>query len=209
MDAYRHSEEQSHARMEREVEMLTSRLQEMENECTELRERAKREHMQAVSDALTGVFNRSAYETRLAQECARWKRYQTPFALMLWDVDGFKSINDTYGHTAGDNALKLIAGALKDNLRDADFIARYGGDEFAALLSETEMGTAMVVAEKLRAAITYANFHHRGTKVPVTLSCGIASIRDGDTPDAVFERADAALYRAKRGGKNRCESESS
>ncbi len=207
LDAYRRSEQQSHVRMEREVEMLTYRLQQLENECTQLRERAKREHMQAISDALTGIFNRPAYETRLAQEYARWKRYRTPFALMLWDVDGFKFINDAYGHTAGDNALKLIAGVLKHNLRDADFIARYGGDEFAALLSETDLGTAMVVAEKLRVSIVEADHSHGDTKVPITLSCGVASIRDGDTPDVVFERADAALYRAKRNGKNCCEAE--
>ncbi|MFQ6023588.1 MAG: diguanylate cyclase [Acidiferrobacterales bacterium] len=207
LDVYRRSGEQDHERMEREVEALTRRLQEMENECTELRERAKREHMQAVSDALTGIFNRSAYEARLEQEYARWKRYSTPFSLMLWDVDGFKAINDTYGHTAGDNALRLIAGVLENNLRDADFIARYGGDEFAALLSETDLDTALVVAEKIHQAVIDGHSHHRGTTIPITLSCGVASVREGDTQEAVFERADAALYRAKRQGKNQCESE--
>lgn len=207
LDAYRRSEEENHKRMEREVKTLTSRLRGMENEYAELRERAKREHMQAVSDALTGVFNRSAYETRLAQEYARWKRYRTPFALLLWDVDGFKSINDRYGHTAGDNALKLIAGVLRDNLRDADFIARYGGDEFAALLSETDLHTAKSVAAKLHSVIASSSLRHRGTRVPITLSCGIASIRDGDTPETIFERADVALYRTKRDGKNQWESQ--
>jgi diguanylate cyclase len=193
--------------MEQEVKTLTSRLQEMESECQQLRERAQREHMHAVTDALTGAFNRSAYETRLAQEYARWKRYQTPFALLLWDIDGFKGINDTYGHAAGDSALKLIAGVLKENLRDADFTARYGGDEFAALLSETSLETALVVAEKVRTAVVESKFHHKDRPVAIALSCGIASIQNEDTPDTMFQRADAALYKAKHSGKNRCLSE--
>ncbi len=207
LDTYRRNEEQSHARMEQEVKVLTSRLQELESECQQLRERAQREHMQAVTDGLTGTFNRSAYETRLAQEYARWKRYQTPFALLLWDVDGFKGINDTYGHAAGDNALKLIAGVLKENLRDADFTARYGGDEFAALLSETSLETALVVAEKVRTEIVASQFHHKGTPVAIALSCGIAAIQPEDTLDTMFQRADVALYKAKHSGKNRCISE--
>jgi diguanylate cyclase len=207
LDTYRRNGEQSHARMEQEVKTLTSRLEEMETECQQLRERAQREHMQAVTDALTGAFNRSAYETRLAQEYARWKRYQTPFALLLWDIDGFKGINDTYGHAAGDNALKLIAGVLKENLRDADFTARYGGDEFAALLSETNLETALVVAEKVRTAVVESKIHHKDRPVAVALSCGIASIRNEDTLDTMFQRADAALYKAKHSGKNRCVSE--
>ncbi len=204
LDTYRRNEEQSQAQMEQEVKALTSRLQELETECQQLRERAQREHMQAVTDGLTGMFNRSAYETRSAQEHARWKRYQTPFALLLWDVDGFKGINDTYGHAAGDNALKLIAGVLKENLRDADFTARYGGDEFIALLSETSPETALVVAEKVRTAIVESKFNHNGAPVAIALSCGIASIQQEDTLDAMFQRADAALYKAKRSGKNRC-----
>jgi diguanylate cyclase len=207
LDMYRRNEEKSHIRMEQEVKVLTSRLQEMETECQQLRERAQREHMQAVTDALTGTYNRSAYEIRLAQEYARWKRYQTPFALLLWDVDGFKVINDSYGHAVGDNALKLIADVLKENLRDADFTARYGGDEFAALLSETSLEMALVVAEKLRTAIVGSQFHHDGTPVAIALSCGIASIQPEDTLDTMFQRADAALYKAKRSGKNRCVSE--
>ncbi|MDH3672101.1 MAG: diguanylate cyclase [Gammaproteobacteria bacterium] len=207
LDTYRRNEEKSHIRMEQEVKVLTSRLQEMETECQQLRERAQREHMQAVTDALTGTYNRSAYEIRLAQEYARWKRYQTPFALLLWDVDGFKVINDSYGHAVGDNALKLIADVLKENLRDADFTARYGGDEFAALLSETSLEMALVVAEKLRTAIVGSQFHHDGTPVAIALSCGIASIQPEDTLDTMFQRADAALYKAKRSGKNRCVSE--
>lgn len=207
LDTYRRNEEKSHTRMEQEVKTLTSRLQEMEAECQQLHERAQREHMQAVTDALTGTFNRSAYETRLAQEYARWKRYQTPFALLLWDVDGFKVINDTYGHAAGDNALKLIGGVLKENLRDADFTARYGGDEFVALLSETSLETALVVAEKVRTAIVGSQLNHKGTPVEIQLSCGIASIQPKDTLDTMFQRADAALYKAKRSGKNRCLSE--
>jgi diguanylate cyclase len=119
-------------------------------------------------------------------------------------VDRFKFVNDTYGHKAGDKALKVIAEILQENLRGTDFLARYGGEEFVIVMPSTALSDAFPVAEKLRAAIEASDFHYREQFVPITISCGMAGFRAGDTPETVFGRADSALYRAKKAGGNQC-----
>ena len=156
----------------------------------------------AETDALTGVPNRMAYDKRLDEEIARHQRYNTDFVLMLWDIDHFKGINDTYGHAAGDKVLKVIAGVMQQQLRETDFMARYGGEEFAVILVESDIAAAKVVGEKLRQAIEALEFHFRGTRVPVTASCGLAQAGAGNS-EQLFERADSALYSAKQKGRNR------
>ena len=160
------------------------------------------EREQAMADMLTGVPNRHAYEDRLAHEYAQWKRYKTPLTLMVADIDRFKQINDTFGHKAGDKALKLIARLLKQTLRETDFMARYGGEEFVILLTQTPGQLAKGVAEKLRAAVEMAEFNNGDTRIPITLSIGFSTFRAGDGPEEVFARADAAMYRAKSAGRN-------
>ena len=123
---------------------------------------------------------------------------------MVLDVDHFKNINDHYGHKAGDKALKLIADALKGSLRETDFLARYGGEEFVALITDTPGDKIAGVAEKLRAAIEACKFHYAGKDVPIRISCGYSAFRANDNAEAVFNRADAALYRAKELGRNQC-----
>lgn len=186
------------------VQTLQQRLRDLEGETAELRERVRQQRSQALTDALTGIPNRLAWDERVQQEYARWKRFQTPLALLVWDVDNFKPINDEYGHKAGDKVLRVIAGLLADNIRETDFIARFGGEEFAMLVTGAGVGDVSRVAEKLRAAIEACGFHYRGQDVSITISCGIALFTDGDTVEAVFERADQALYRAKEQGRNRC-----
>jgi diguanylate cyclase len=122
--------------------------------------------------------------------------------LLMADIDRFKLINDSYGHKAGDKALKLIARLLKQALRETDFIARYGGEEFVILLTQTPAAQAAEVAEKLRAVVEKAEFNNGDTRIPITLSIGVSSFRVGEEPEEVFARADAALYRAKAGGRN-------
>jgi diguanylate cyclase len=125
--------------------------------------------------------------------------------LLVWDVDDFKSINDRFGHQAGDKALRVIAQSLKARLRETDFIARFGGEEFVCLLCGAQDEEAFSVAEEMRLSVESSAFHSQGKPVRVTISCGIASFRQGDSLDNVFSRADRALYQAKRKGKNRCE----
>ncbi len=188
--------------MQTQLSQATARLSAMEAETAQLRSHLKQRHEQAMVDVLTGVPNRLAYEDRLAHEYAQWKRYQTPLTLMVADIDRFKQINDSYGHRAGDRALRLIARLLKQALRETDFMARYGGEEFVILLTQTSGQTAVDVAEKLRAAVERTEFNDGDARTPITLSIGFSSFRASDGPEEVFARADSALYRAKAGGRN-------
>ncbi|CAK0760051.1 diguanylate cyclase [Gammaproteobacteria bacterium] len=183
---------------------LNKRLKSMEGETNQLREQIRRERAQAVRDPLTGLFNRIAYEERLAIEFQRVKRYGTPLSLMILDIDFFKRINDSYGHQAGDKVLKKIATRIAANVRDADFVGRFGGEEFVSLLPETDLTSALKVAEKIRETVESCVFRFYNEPVPITISCGIAEFHPNDTPETVFERADQALYQAKHLGRNRC-----
>jgi diguanylate cyclase len=176
----------------------------MESEGEKLRRRLQEKHEQAVRDPLTGLYNRLAYDERVIQEFARWKRYEKPMVLMVIDVDNFKSVNDTYGHKAGDKALVLIADQLRSQLRESDFLARFGGEEFVVLMPETDLDSAMVAAEKLRAAVEGCQFHYQNAQVSITISAGLAQLRKDDSTESLFKRADEAMYRAKQSGRNQC-----
>ncbi len=156
---------------------------------------------------LTGVYNRLAFSEKLGQEIARFERYQHPVSLIIFDMDRFKSINDTYGHQAGDWALQTLAARVKPALRAPDFFARFGGDEFAIVLPDTPLSGAVVVAERLRLLIEGTSFAYETQKLQVSLSVGVAGVHMGDTVETVLERADQALYLAKEQGRNRVCSE--
>lgn len=204
MEVFRNNEDERIERAEAEVHKLNARLRNLEEESASLRERIRDERNQALLDPLTEVPNRLAYNERIAQEYTRWKRYRAPLVFTVWDVDNFKRINDTYGHQAGDKVLKVVAKVLSSQVREADFVARYGGEEFVILLPETDLAQARVVTEKIRAAVEACEFHYRGERVLITISCGMAQFREQDEADAVFARADAAMYRAKAAGRNCC-----
>ncbi|WJW75458.1 diguanylate cyclase [Thiohalobacter sp. IOR34] len=204
VEQHRQEETERQAAAEARLAELDQRLAEMEEEAGSLRERIRSEREQALCDALTGIPNRLAWDERVQQEYARWKRFGTPLSLLVWDVDHFKRVNDVYGHKAGDKVLKVIAGLLADNIRETDFIARYGGEEFVQLMPGASQEAVLEVAEKLRHAVEHCGFHYKKQSVPVTISCGIAEFRSGDDIETVFERADRALYRAKAAGRNRC-----
>jgi diguanylate cyclase len=204
MQQYRVNEERRIERAEREVDQLNQRLQSVQEESASLRRRLQEERNLALVDTLTGIPNRFAYNERLQLEVARWRRYQSPLVLSVWDIDRFKNVNDEYGHQAGDKALKLIARLFRDHVRETDFVARYGGEEFVLLLPETQLENALVVAELMRKRVESCGFHFHGAPVPITISCGLSQFREGDSAEQVFSRADAALYRAKAQGRNRC-----
>lgn len=206
MQEFRNAEEQRISAAEQQVAHLTNRLQDAHKESDKLRQRIKRERDLAMVDPLTGIANRFAYNERLAQEVARWKRYKNPLVLSVWDVDHFKQINDSYGHQAGDKVLTVIARLFQDKVRETDFAARFGGEEFVLLLPETDLEKASVVAEHIRQSVEACEFHYRGNPVPITISCGLSEFREGDSPEQVFARADAALYKAKENGRNQCRS---
>ena len=204
LDKEREVELQRIQETQQQVEQLTQRLQGLETEAADLRTKLRVERSMAMRDGLTGLPNRKAYDERIAQEVARWRRFGTPFCLLVWDVDHFKGINDRFGHKAGDKALAVIAQELAASIRATDFVGRYGGEEFAMILCGTDKAAAWKVAEGIRGKVEQCGFNSRGKPVKITASCGISQYDEGETPEHVFERADRGLYQAKRDGRNRC-----
>ncbi len=167
-----------------------------------LRERESQAELErlSVTDALTGLYNRRHLMGTLASEVQRSRRLRRPFSVLLADVDHFKQYNDTHGHPAGDAALARIADILRKTTRGVDCVARYGGEEFLVMLLETTVGTAAIVAERIRARVAIEGF--AGGRI--TMSIGVAECPShGDTPESLIESADAALYEAKDGGRDR------
>jgi len=157
--------------------------------------------IRSLTDALTGILNRGGLQQRLIDEVGRAMRHGTPLALMLLDVDRFKSYNDSFGHPAGDQVLATIAELLQQSARSYDAVARYGGEEFAVLLPNTSSQGAAVLAERFRRAVQ----RNAWPNSPVTISIGTASLESGMNSGAeLLAAADAALYRAKETGRNRC-----
>lgn len=182
---------------------LREELARLEQESQALREQVNRSRDQANTDPLTGLPNRRAWDGRLADELARFRRFGAPLSLVVFDLDNFKQINDRFGHKAGDRALKVIATLLRQRLRETDFLARYGGEEFTILLPGAAAEDALKLADGMRAAVADAGLHSKGEPVPLTLSGGVACLLEGESADAGFERADQAMYQAKAAGKNR------
>lgn len=188
-----------------QLTVLTERVATMEREAQQYRGHLEEQRQKALCDPLTGLPNRAAWSERLDLEVARWQRHGGDLLLAVLDVDLFKRINDGYGHLAGDKVLKIIANELQRRLRKTDFIARFGGEEFVVLLGATPVAGAVTLIEQLRAAVAACPFHFKGERVVVTLSAGLAAFAPGEDADTVFERADQALYRAKRAGRDRLE----
>jgi len=167
-----------------------------------LRERESQAELErlSVTDALTGLYNRRHLMGTLATEVQRSRRLRRPFSVLLADVDHFKQYNDTHGHPAGDAALARIADILRKTTRGVDCVARYGGEEFLVMLLETTVGTAAIVAERIRARVAIEEL--AGGRI--TISIGVAECpTHGDTPESLIESADAALYEAKDRGRDR------
>ena len=200
------AEKQRFEQAQQMIGALTEKVTALESDGGLLRSRLEETQKQAMRDVLTGIPNRQAYEEHLASEIARCKRYGTPLAMVVWDVDKFKTINDNYGHAGGDRVLKVVAELLSSRVRETDFVARYGGEEFVMLMPETTAESAMQVANKLRSDIEQTPFHFHDTRVAVTISAGVAQYHQDEMVTSLFERADAALYAAKDAGRNQVKS---
>jgi diguanylate cyclase (GGDEF)-like protein len=157
-------------------------------------------------DSMTGLLNYQQFYRQLQKELSRASRYESPLSIIFCDIDNFKSINDTYGHLAGDAVIRAISDRLKEALRDSDSIARYGGEEFAIILPETSAGQACIVAERLRQMIRSMKVVSHDATIVVSISLGIASLGSDIkiSAEEMVKRSDEALYMAKRTGKNRC-----
>ncbi|MGA9031741.1 MAG: diguanylate cyclase [Sulfuricaulis sp.] len=155
-------------------------------------------------DGLTGLYNRREFEARLREETQRARRYSKPLSVMLLDIDHFKNVNDRYGHQAGDETLIAVADLIRLSARPMDVVCRYGGEELAVILPETDATGAGIVAERIRASVAESlTTTPQGDEIQVTVSIGFATFpRDGDTGPGLVKAADEALYAAKQEGRN-------
>lgn len=164
-----------------------------------------RVHESAVRDRLTGIYNRGAFDDRLQSELSASRRRGTPLALLLFDIDHFKRLNDTHGHPAGDTVLRAVAQVAQATVRAEDVLARYGGEEFAVILRAVSSRSAMVMGERLRVAVEDLRTVWNDGEIAATVSVGVVHAANGkavESPAAFIAAADAALYEAKRRGRN-------
>ena len=161
---------------------------------------------QVTRDGMTHLHNHQHFREVLHNELSRAERYQRPLSLIFADIDHFKTINDTFGHLAGDRVIKAVAAKLTMEVRESDYVARYGGEEFAMILTETDADQAEIVAERLRSEIAGLNISIEGNSISPTMSFGISSLPKNNKIDSneLINRADNALYRAKEKGRNQC-----
>ncbi len=186
-----------------ELQAATEQVQALQRQLEETEEAA-------LIDPLTGLYNRAGLDRRLAELERGFQKSKQPFSVVVADIDHFKKFNDTYGHPVGDAVLRLVGKVMKDTLKGRDFIARHGGEEFIALLPETRRDGASVVAQNIRQSIENQRLRVVKTEqeIPrITMSFGVAEFSDRDTRDTVVDRADQALYLAKRSGRNTVKTE--
>src|SRR3954452_4867074 len=165
----------------------------------------KQMYESALRDGLTKAFNKKYFTDRLESEFTFATRHGSPLALVLFDIDHFKKVNDTHGHQAGDHVLSELSTLLTGALRAEDVFARYGGEEFAVICRGSDVNQGQIVAERMRKAVEVHKFMFEGTHIPLTISVGVAVLPDSTVRDAndVVSHADQALYSSKRGGRNR------
>jgi diguanylate cyclase len=185
-----------------QLDTMVQRIQVMEVEAQTFRNHLEEQRQRAMIDSLTGMANRAGLQKRMEEEFERWQRYGGELLMAVLDVDHFKSINDRFGHLAGDKVLRLIAQQLSRRLRKSDFIGRFGGEEFVLLMPGTTVEQAASALEALRQGIEQSPFHFKTERVTITISVGYSAFKQDDTLDAVFGRADRAMYQAKEQGRN-------
>ncbi|MHB1661977.1 MAG: sensor domain-containing diguanylate cyclase [bacterium] len=156
----------------------------------------------SIEDALTGIFNRRKFESSLEDSMKLAFRYKRPLSLVMFDIDRFKEVNDTFGHQAGDSVLRELTQLVGTALRDTDIIARYGGEEFMVIMPETDIRGANDIAERIRKTVENHTFKYAPS---ITISLGAGMYADGEAPDSFVKRADDAMYKAKKSGRNRVE----
>lgn len=170
-------------RLRRDLEISHKRVEELENIADE--------------DPLVPILNRRAFEREMIRATAYARRYKTPASLVYFDLDGFKAINDSHGHLAGDAVLRRVADVLTTQVRKSDVVARIGGDEFAVILAQAGGDMATLKAQRLIDTITSEPVRYGDTEIPVGISAGVAEFRDDDDLASLLDRADRAMYRQK------------
>lgn len=182
-------------KLQARLESAEVRLQE---QATEIEAHMSR----ALTDSLTGLPNRREFDQRLEASLANWRKRGVGFTLLMLDVDRFKQLNDRFGHVAGDHVLAKVADALRRNVRETDFVARFGGEEFAILFPATSLDAGLLLTRHMLLDIARATILHHGVNFRITLSGGLAEIGGNEEGAELLRRADAALYAAKNAGRN-------
>lgn len=192
-------------KMVTENKTLEDKLNQSASVMQQLREEMEAVRREAMTDALTGIANRKLFDAEFEKVVYESHEHQKPMTLLMIDIDHFKSFNDNYGHQVGDQVLRLVARTLKDGVKGRDLPARYGGEEFTVLLPETELANALKLANDLREAVAAKEILNRATGGRlgrITMSVGAAELGQNEKTSEMMERADAALYKAKRNGRN-------
>ncbi|MCC5791631.1 MAG: GGDEF domain-containing protein [Legionellaceae bacterium] len=205
MQRFRAHEEQRIAAYAEQVETLQQNVVRAEQQVADIQEMLSYRELHMHLDRLTGMPNRAAYDEHLLHAWQRWQRGFGDLSLAIGDIDHFKTINDTYGHLAGDKVLKKIAHLFRSSIRAVDFVARYGGEEFVLVFERTPVDEAQKILEELRKLVQDTDFYYRNTKVDISLSFGVTMLKEDDDLEMLFDRADTALYKAKKSGRNRIE----
>ena len=191
--------------METHNKTLETQLAESRRQIHDMQESLEAARFESLTDPLTALANRKHFDMALERFMRGASEQHRPLALLLGDIDHFKSFNDKHGHQTGDQVLRLVAAALRQVITDADLAARYGGEEFAILLPDTALRDALVVADQVRQAVMAKDLVKRSTGERlgrITMSLGVAILQPQDTPDSLIGRADACLYAAKAAGRN-------
>jgi diguanylate cyclase len=203
---------QSANEMQRSNEALEARLSASKQEISQLQENLETVRTESLTDPLTGLSNRKFFDQSLAKLISGATEHSEPLSLVMTDIDHFKMFNDTWGHLTGDQVLRLVAMSVKHNVKGQDIASRYGGEEFAVILPNTVLRSALTVADHIRRAVMSKELLKRSTGQNlgrVTISLGVAQLHRGDSAQSLIARADACLYAAKRNGRNRviCETD--
>lgn len=194
--------------MEKSSKRLETQVQDMLNDVEALRKELAQVKEESITDSLTGIANRKAFDATLEHAIYDSREHKTPLCLLLADIDHFKQFNDTYGHLVGDKVLRFVAATLKRCVKGNDIAARFGGEEFAVILPQTELPGAETVAEQIRRAVSSGQLKDKASGEAygkITISVGIAQFFGSDLPNDLIHRADKALYLAKERGRNRIE----
>lgn len=202
--AFRVREDERLATYRDRAERMKDRVEELETQATSLQDSLRREHELALTDPLTGLPNRLSYERRMAEIEQDVRERGGMACVGAFDIDHFKVINDSFGHAAGDAVLRIVAQTLTRELPEPAFVARYGGEEFVVVFAGISAEEAIAAAQALCETVAALAFHANQKPVTVTMSGGITRFLVDDTAATVFDRADRALYAAKRAGRNRC-----
>jgi len=189
--------------LRKSIESMRKELNSMTQEANNYKEKLFEHQKLNLLDPLTQLANRTALEDRMEQEYRNHVRFNTPLWIAVVDIDHFKIINDNFGHSSGDKALQVISMALKNSLRESEFVARYGGEEFVLLLPDIIDTHISQLLNRVREKIKNIPFKFKNQRITVTLSIGAAQVMENETIEDAFERADAALYQAKNNGRDR------